>query len=137
MVSFFENVISFMLDNIFTLLNVFLSVLIYRLIRHLFKKLDIKNYVYEGEDERLDKVEIVWFSEQDMSSNDNIYRFKDKISSLLVFINKNDISFIDNLRMLIFFYATRNRNANKLPDFLIKKYVFPQLTLIKYNKIKY
>lgn len=132
--SIFEYVYNFVIDNVFTTLNLLLSYLIYRVINYIFKKLKIKNYTYDGDDENLNKIEIVWFSEKDISGNDKIYRFKDKKSSLLIFVNKNDISFQDKIKMLIFFTKRKNRFDKKLPEFLIKKYILPQLTLIKYNK---
>ena len=35
---------------------------------------------------------------------------------------------------MIFFFKKKNRLKSKLPCFMVKKYVLPQLTLVKYNK---
>lgn len=128
-----EIIFGFILDNIYTIVGIIFSYLIYRLISYYFKKLNIKEYSYEGYDELLNKAHIVWFSETDTSGNNNIFRFKDKNSKILIFINKQDITFKDKIKMIWFFSKKENKYKKMLPKFLVKKYILPQLTQIREN----
>lgn len=123
-----------LIDSLNTFSIILLSWLTYKLIERMYIRLNIRDYVYNEEhDEFADKVKIMWFSANDKSENKLLYRFKDEKSGLLIFINKLDITFCDRLRMICYFYKTRN-NLNKiLPEFLVKKYIFPYLLQIKHN----
>lgn len=111
-----------------------LSYLLYRIIQYMFKKLNIRDYSYNGNDENADNVEIIWFSEKDISGNKSIYRFKDNKSSLLIFINKYEITFCDKIRLICYFHKSKNKSKKELPEFFVKKYIFPKLTQEKYNR---
>lgn len=130
-------------DFIFENKLLIMTFIIYKLIDILSKKIDIKEYIYEGQDELCNNVKIVCFNLNDESiENFNnkkrryknlYYRFKIEVKNKTHFIviNRNEIEFFDKIRLIkwmmiehILNKICKNR-PKILPFFLVKVYIFP------------
>jgi hypothetical protein len=149
MIELFNNLVDLLIENKL----IIMSFLAYKAIGYLSNKIDISSYSYEGKDDLLNDVKIVWFNaDYSKSYNENkkiksyynlFYRFKIDIEYFnnskpplknhIHILNRYEILFLDRIRLISFFlreYIYKSPRKKELPKWFLRTYIFPNTIFI-------